>query len=45
MSNDERTYCVVCVTNYDDDGFDYRFDFPICHKCVTHIKEMEQSHE
>jgi len=28
---DERTYCVICTKNFDDDGFDYRFDSPICH--------------
>lgn len=43
MSEDQRTYCVVCANNYDDDGFDYRFDSPICHQCVTHIKETEES--
>ena len=28
------TYCEVCLTNLEDEGFDYRFDFPICHNCV-----------
>lgn len=32
-TEDERTYCEVCFENFDDDGFDYRFDTPICHKC------------
>jgi hypothetical protein len=39
---DERTYCEVCCTNFDDDGFDYRFDYPICHSCVE-IKKVVPS--
>ena len=30
----DLTYCEVCCDNYEDEGFDYRFDFPICHNCV-----------
>jgi hypothetical protein len=30
----DLTYCEVCLTNLEDEGFDYRFDFPICHQCV-----------
>jgi hypothetical protein len=30
----DLTYCEVCLTNLEDEGFDYRFDFPICHNCV-----------
>ena len=33
MTEDERTYCEKCLKSYDDDGFDYRFDSPICHDC------------
>jgi len=29
----EKTYCGICLVNYDDDGFDYRFDEPVCLKC------------
>lgn len=38
--SDERTYCTICTNNFDDDGFDYRFDFPICHECVDEITEI-----
>lgn len=31
---DERTYCQKCNNNYGYDEFDYRFDYPVCHKCV-----------
>lgn len=31
----DLTYCEVCLTNLEDEGFDYRFDFPICHECVV----------
>ncbi len=34
----EQTYCVRCFENYDDDGFDYRFDEPTCNKCVELYK-------
>lgn len=36
MSKDE-TYCEICNTNYgeqDPNGFDYRFDTPVCFDCV-----------
>lgn len=29
----DLTYCEKCLKNYDDDGFDYRFDQPICLDC------------
>lgn len=32
--NSLLTYCEVCCINYEDEGFDYRFEFPICHDCV-----------
>ena len=32
--SDVLTYCEGCLENLDDDKFDYRFDFPICHDCV-----------
>ena len=31
---DERTYCERCYENFDDDGFDYRFDYPVCLACA-----------
>ena len=34
IKQDERTYCQECAGNYGDDAFDYRFDYPVCHKCV-----------
>lgn len=30
---DDRTYCEDCEQNFDDEGFDYRFDIPICLPC------------
>jgi hypothetical protein len=36
MLNDDP-YCDLCATNYDEqdpNGFDYRFDYPVCMKCV-----------
>ena len=38
---DERTYCVICTKNFDDDGFDYRFDSPICHECVDEVRNSD----
>ena len=29
------TYCEVCLLNLEDESFDYRFDFPVCHECVA----------
>jgi hypothetical protein len=31
---DERTYCEKCKNNFDDDGFDYRLDYPVCLDCA-----------
>ena len=31
---DERTYCERCNENFDDEGFDYRFDYPVCLGCA-----------
>jgi len=33
--NADLTYCGICLVNYDDDGFDYRFDEPVCLTCAT----------
>ena len=38
---DERTYCVICTKNFDDDGFDYRFESPICHECVDEVRNSD----
>ena len=38
IKQDERTYCQECAGNYGDDAFDYRFDYPVCHKCVAEYK-------
>ena len=32
---DTLTYCENCLENLDEDKFDYRVDFPVCHQCVT----------
>jgi hypothetical protein len=29
----DLTYCGICLVNYDDDNFDYRFDDPVCLAC------------
>lgn len=34
MTTIELTYCGICLNNYDDDGFDYRFDSPVCLDCA-----------
>lgn len=34
LSPPDKTYCEECYENFDDDGFDYRFDFPVCCNCV-----------
>jgi len=31
---DERTYCERCNENFDEDGFDYRFEYPVCLGCA-----------
>lgn len=38
MIKQEITYCQECAGNYGDDAFDYRFDYPVCHKCVEMYK-------
>jgi hypothetical protein len=38
IKQDERTYCQECAGNYDDDGFDYRFEYPVCRRCVELYK-------
>jgi hypothetical protein len=40
----DLTYCENCLDNLDDDKFDYRFDYPICHECVTEL-ELEPMEE
>ena len=35
---DILTYCENCLENFDDEGFDYRFEFPICHQCVNALR-------
>ena len=42
MTEDTRTYCEECYKNFDDDGFDYRFDRPVCHECATDLPEPEE---
>jgi recombinational DNA repair protein (RecF pathway) len=37
MTVDERTHCEECSVNFDDDGFDYRFERPVCHSCVEKL--------
>jgi hypothetical protein len=34
----ELTYCENCLKNLEIEKFDYRFDYPICHKCVYELK-------
>ena len=44
---EEQAYCIYCYTNYDEfdeDGFDYRFDEPTCFNCVDEL-ELEPSEE
>ena len=36
----ELTYCEICLSNLEDDRFDYRFDFPVCHECVAKEEEV-----
>lgn len=33
--DDDLTYCDNCLETITDEGFDYRFEYPICHKCVN----------
>ena len=35
---DERTYCEECFENFDEDGFDYRFERPVCLKCASDME-------
>ena len=41
----ELTYCEKCTTSLDDEGFDYRFEYPICFKCVYryHLEPIEEA--
>jgi recombinational DNA repair protein (RecF pathway) len=40
----ELTYCERCASSLDDEGFDYRFEYPICFKCVYkyHLEPIEE---
>jgi hypothetical protein len=40
---DERTYCEVCEVNFDEDGFDYRFECPICLECAYGVLNYENT--
>ncbi len=31
----ELTYCEECLENLDHEQFDYRFERPVCHRCVS----------
>jgi Zn finger protein HypA/HybF involved in hydrogenase expression len=44
-AEDERTYCEKCHQNFDDDGFDYRFDFPVCLTCASDFPECNNCGE
>ena len=38
---DERPYCSDCYENLDDDGFDYRYEYPLCLDCgAKHEEEL-----
>jgi recombinational DNA repair protein (RecF pathway) len=41
----ELTYCERCASSLDDEGFDYRFEYPICFKCVYkyHLEPIEEA--
>lgn len=30
----DLTYCEGCLTNMEDDFFDFRFEYPICLTCA-----------
>jgi hypothetical protein len=44
-AEDERTYCEKCHQNFDDDGFDYRLDFPVCLTCASGFPECNNCGE
>ena len=33
---DYLAYCEKCFNNYDEE-FDYRFEYPVCKKCVNEL--------
>lgn len=41
----ELTYCEKCLDNLDDEKFDYRFEYPVCHECVYKLKLTPEEEE
>jgi hydrogenase maturation factor HypF (carbamoyltransferase family) len=41
----ELTYCEKCLRNLTDEQFDYRFDYPVCSKCVDELKLIPDTTE
>lgn len=45
---EDTTYCEMCTKNYeeqDPNGFDYRFDYPVCITCVDNYALTPEEEE